>query len=142
MLLLIALAHSRMLHAGGNDLTAPSGGGWLDVTVQWLLTSLVDGRSAPLFGILFGYGLVQLTRRHSGPDGDSARARRLIRRGGAWLVVFGVVHVVLRYRGTSSAPTACSPCCSPGPRPGPDADCGQWARPPWRSAPPPTACSR
>lgn len=99
MLLLIALAHSRMLHAGGSDLTAPAGGGPIDVAVQWVLTSLVDARSAPLFGILFGYGLVQLTRRHSGPDGDPTQARRLIRRRGAWLVVFGVVHVVLLYSG-------------------------------------------
>ncbi len=99
MLLLIALAHSRMLHAGGSDLTAPAGGGPIDVAIQWVLTSTVDARSAPLFGLLFGYGLVQLTRRHSGPDGDSARARRLIRRRGAWLVVFGAVHVVLLYSG-------------------------------------------
>ncbi|MBR8743737.1 DUF418 domain-containing protein [Nocardiopsis sp. MG754419] len=99
MLLLIALAHSRMLHAGGLSFTAPAGGGPIDVAVQWLLTSLVDGRSAPLFGLLFGYGLVQLTRRHSGPDGDPARARRLIRRRGVWLIVFGAAHVILLYSG-------------------------------------------
>jgi uncharacterized protein len=99
MLLLIALAHSRMLHAGGNSYTAPAGGLPIDVAVQWLLTSFVDGRSAPLFGLLFGYGLVQMTRRRSGPDGDPARARRLIRRRGAWMIVFGVVHVVLLYGG-------------------------------------------
>ncbi|MFE1166286.1 DUF418 domain-containing protein [Nocardiopsis sp. NPDC058789] len=96
MLLLIALAHSRMLHAGGLSFTAPAGGGAVDVAVQWLLTSLVDGRSAPLFGLLFGYGLVQMTRRHSG---DPAQGRRLIRRRGLWLVVFGAAHVVLLYSG-------------------------------------------
>jgi uncharacterized membrane protein YeiB len=99
MLLLIALAHSRMLHAGGLALTEPAGGGPVDIIVQWLLTSAVDGRAAPLFGLLFGYGLVQMTRRHSGPGGDPARARRLIRRRGAWLVVFGSAHVVLLYSG-------------------------------------------
>ncbi|MBW0105568.1 DUF418 domain-containing protein [Pseudonocardia sp. KRD291] len=99
MLLLIALAHSRMLHAGGNAYNAPAGGGPLDVAVQALLTSLVDGRAAPLFGFLFGYGLVQMTRRYSGPGGDPAGARRLIRRRGFWLIVFGVVHVVLLYSG-------------------------------------------
>ncbi|WP_344019431.1 DUF418 domain-containing protein [Pseudonocardia kongjuensis] len=99
MLLLIALAHSRMLHAGGNSLTTPAGGGPADVAVQWLLTSFVDGRAAPLFGLLFGYGLVQMTRRLTGPDGDPAGARRLIRRRGIWLVVFGVAHVVLLYAG-------------------------------------------
>lgn len=99
MLLLIALAHSRMLHAGGNALSAPAGGGPVDVAVQWLLTSLVDGRAAPLFGLLFGYGLVQMTRRFSGPGGDRAEARRLIRRRGAWLVVVGAAHVVLLYGG-------------------------------------------
>lgn len=99
MLLLIALAHSRMLHAGGNAYNAPAGGGPLDVAVQALLTSLVDGRAAPLFGLLFGYGLVQMTRRYGGADGDPAGARRLVRRRGVWLVVFGVVHVVLLYSG-------------------------------------------
>ncbi|WP_170918912.1 MULTISPECIES: DUF418 domain-containing protein [unclassified Pseudonocardia] len=99
MLLLIALAHSRMLHGGGNSMTTPAGGGPLDVAVQWLLTSFVDARSAPLFGLLFGYGLVQMTRRLSGPGGDPAQARRLIRRRGAWLVVFGAAHVVLLYGG-------------------------------------------
>ena len=87
MLLLIALAHSRQLHAGGNSLTTPAGGGPVDVAVQWLLTSFVDGRAAPLFGILFGYGLVQMTRRYTGLGGDTAQARRLIRRRGAWLIV-------------------------------------------------------
>ncbi|MFD1965909.1 DUF418 domain-containing protein [Pseudonocardia alni] len=99
MLLLIALAHSRMLHAGGNLLARPAGGGPVDVAVQWLLTSVVDGRAAPLFGLLFGYGLVQMTRRQTGPGGDPANARRLIRRRGAWLVVFGIAHVVLLYSG-------------------------------------------
>lgn len=99
MLLLIALAHSRQMHAGGNSLTTPAGGGPLDTVVQWVLTSFVDGRAAPLFGILFGYGLVQMTRRHSGPGGDPAQARRLIRTRGAWLVVFGIAHVVLLYSG-------------------------------------------
>lgn len=99
MLLLIALAHSRMLHAGGNLLARPAGGGPVDIAVQWLLTSVVDGRAAPLFGLLFGYGLVQMTRRQTGPGGDPANARRLIRRRGAWLIVFGIAHVVLLYSG-------------------------------------------
>jgi uncharacterized protein len=99
MLLLIALAHSRQLHAGGNSLTTPAGGGPVDTVVHWLLTSFVDGRAAPLFGILFGYGLVQMTRRYSGLGGDPAQARRLIRRRGAWLIVFGIAHVVLLYSG-------------------------------------------
>ncbi len=99
MLLLIALAHSRMLHAGGNLLARPAGGGPVDVAVQWLLTSFVDGRAAPLFGLLFGYGLVQMTRRQTGPGADPANARRLIRRRGAWLIVFGIAHVVLLYSG-------------------------------------------
>ena len=92
MLLLIALAHSRQLHAGGNSLTTPAGGGPIDVAVQWLLTSFVDGRAAPLFEILFGCGLVQMTRRHTGLGGDPAQARRLIRRRGAWLIVFGTIE--------------------------------------------------
>jgi uncharacterized membrane protein YeiB len=99
MLLLIALAHSRQLHAGGNSYATPAGGGPVDVAVQWLLTSFVDGRAAPLFGILFGYGLVQMTRRYTGLGGDPAQARRLIRRRGAWLLVFGIAHVILLYSG-------------------------------------------
>ncbi|MEQ3551806.1 DUF418 domain-containing protein [Pseudonocardia nematodicida] len=99
MLLLIALAHSRMLHAGGNSFAAPAGGGPLDVVVQAVLTSFVDGRAAPLFGLLFGYGLVQMTRRRFEAGQDPAEGRRLIRRRGAWLVVFGVAHIVLLYSG-------------------------------------------
>ncbi|KJQ52722.1 DUF418 domain-containing protein [Microbacterium sp. SA39] len=99
MLLLIALAHSRQLHAGGNSLTTPAGGSTFDVAVQWLLTTFVDGRAAPLFGILFGYGLVQMTRRYMGPEGDPKQARQLIRRRGVWLIVFGAAHVILLYSG-------------------------------------------
>lgn len=99
MLLLIALAHTRMIHTGGHLFTKPAGGGVLDAIVQGLETLLVDGRAYPMFALLFGYGLVQITRRSRDRGLDPIGTRRLLRRRGAWLVVFGLVHVLLLYSG-------------------------------------------
>ena len=30
----------------------------------WLLATFVDGRAFPMFGLLFGYGVAQIVRRH------------------------------------------------------------------------------
>lgn len=95
MLLLIALAHARILHPGGAALGLPGGGGVLGRTVQAVMTLVVDGRAHPLFAVLFGYGLVQITRRCR----SDAEADRVLRRRGRWLVVFGVAHVLLLYAG-------------------------------------------
>jgi uncharacterized membrane protein YeiB len=41
------------------------GGSWLDNALDVLVATVVDGRSYPLFAMLFGYGMVQLFRRQS-----------------------------------------------------------------------------
>lgn len=97
MLALIALAHAQVLT--GRGLAPPPGTApVVDGVTQALLTLLVDSRAYPMFAALFGYGLVQLLRRREpviGTDG----ARRLLRRRGLWLVVFGIAHTVLLFTG-------------------------------------------
>ncbi|TCK21777.1 DUF418 domain-containing protein [Pseudonocardia endophytica] len=99
MLLFIALAHTRLLHIGGSALSVPAGGGPLDVVAQALTTTFVDSRAYPLFAVLFGYGLAQIARRSAERGIDGGGIRSLLRRRGAWMVVFGLVHVVLLYAG-------------------------------------------
>ncbi|RBO92365.1 putative membrane protein YeiB [Nocardia puris] len=99
MLLLIALAHTRILHPGGAALEMPGGPGPVDDLVQVVLTTLVDGRAYPMFAALYGYGLVQIFRRGTARGQSPDEARRLLRRRGRWLVVFGIAHATLLYAG-------------------------------------------
>ncbi|SFN05734.1 Uncharacterized membrane protein YeiB [Pseudonocardia ammonioxydans] len=97
MLALIALAHAQAL-TGRGLAPLPGTATVVDGVTQALLTLLVDSRAYPMFAALFGYGLVQVLRRREaavGPD----RARRMVRRRGVWLVVFGVAHTVLLFTG-------------------------------------------
>ncbi len=74
----------------------PLGGSALDNAVDLILVTLVDARWLPLFAALFGYGVVQMTRRQAAPD----RGRSVVRRHRfAWLVAFGAVHVLLLFGG-------------------------------------------
>lgn len=73
VLLFIALAnvaayvHNRSLGPGRR----PVDGSWLDNVLDVLVTPAVDGRSYyPLFALLFGYGMVQMSRR---VDRDAAQ---------------------------------------------------------------------
>ena len=99
MLLLIALANVHLFvfgHVLGvrgypRDIDA------VDRVVALVQMTLVDGRAYPLFGLLFGYGIVQLARRR-GADGPAA-AVRLVRRRGAWMIAIGLVHGVLLWAG-------------------------------------------
>lgn len=61
--------------------------------------TLVDGRELPLFVFLFGYGIVQLWRRHTGEGADERAVRGLIRRRGAWMVLIGFLHALLLFSG-------------------------------------------
>lgn len=90
MLLLIALANVHRYVFG----LRPGEAGLPDRVVTVVETLLVDGRAYPLFGLLFGYGVVQLARRR---DGDSAVA--LTRRRGRWLVAIGMAHGLLLWSG-------------------------------------------
>jgi uncharacterized membrane protein YeiB len=97
MLLLIALAnvhfwlygHPIGVRAYPRDL---DGADQVVVLVQMLL---VDGRAYPLFGFLFGYGVVQLARRRAAVGLPAEAVTRLVRRRGAWMIAIGCAHGLL-----------------------------------------------
>ena len=118
MLLLIALAHASFWTMWWPEAAEPTaiGTAW-----EWVRGALVDQRSYPLFAMLFGFGLMVMARRRIEHDVESlveanrtyydslpadqqaaflaaARkaatidARRMVRRRGWWMLVFGGVH--------------------------------------------------
>jgi len=98
MLLFIALANSHYFLQGSSVLGGyPQDGSGLDSAVTWMLATFVDGRSFPMFGLLFGYGVAQIVRRQEalGPRG----VRRLLWRRSLVLVVVGFAHALLLYPG-------------------------------------------
>ncbi|MCO1653887.1 DUF418 domain-containing protein [Pseudonocardia humida] len=101
MLLLIALANVHA-YTYGHSLGPrgyPADPGGIDAIVALLQMLLVDGRAYPMFGLLFGYGIVQLARRRTnGPDGTGA-AVGLVRRRGTWMVAIGAAHGLLLWSG-------------------------------------------
>ena len=113
MLLLIALANVGFW-AIGLERPAPS---TADRTWAFMSALFIDQRAYPLFALLFGFGLATMVNRRmaSGIDAycqqltgglrapsaaelDQAReqaavdARRLVRRRGLWMVLFGLIH--------------------------------------------------
>jgi uncharacterized protein len=101
MLLLIALANVHLWAYGHplgprgypRDLTVA------DQVVTLLQMLLVDGRAYPLFGFLFGYGIVQLARRRGTVGMPADAVTRLVRRRGWWMVLIGLVHGLLLWSG-------------------------------------------
>ncbi|TQM13990.1 DUF418 domain-containing protein [Pseudonocardia kunmingensis] len=101
MLLLIALANVHLWiygHPAGvrgypQDLDGA------DQVVALVQMLLVDGRAYPLFGFLFGYGIVQLSRRRGEVGLPVDAVTRLVRRRGGWMVLIGLVHGVLLWSG-------------------------------------------
>ena len=115
MLLLIALANVVFWV---DYLPEAAGGTVLDQAWIALRGALVDRRSYPLFAMLFGFGLAVMARRRieaamrsaedalpPGADTQTRErhlararetatvdARRLIRRRGLWMILFGAVH--------------------------------------------------
>jgi uncharacterized protein len=100
MLLFIALANSHYFVQGPRYLAGfPLDGSGLDATVAGVITTLVDGRAFPLFSVLFGYGVVQLVRRHQEAGTPWRAVSRLVRRRSMWMIVIGFLHCVLLYVG-------------------------------------------
>jgi len=101
MLLLIALANVHLWSYGHplgprgypKDLTVA------DQVVTMVQMLLVDGRAYPLFGFLFGYGIVQLTHRRGTVGMPVEAVTRLVRRRGWWMVLIGLVHGLLLWSG-------------------------------------------
>jgi uncharacterized membrane protein YeiB len=101
MLLLIALANVHLYVYG--DPIGPRGYPGdlegVDHAVALVQMMLVDGRAYPLFGLLFGYGIVQLAWRRSAIGLPVEAVTRVARRRGAWMMVIGMVHGVLLWSG-------------------------------------------
>mgnify|MGYP003357940396 CR=1 FL=1 len=118
MLLLIALANVSFWLMLWEEQPEPT---TLGTAWEWVRGALVDQRSYPLFAMLFGFGLMVMARRRIEHDVESvieanrayydslpadqqaaflaaARkaatidARRMVRRRGWWMLVFGGVH--------------------------------------------------
>src|SRR5687767_9180813 len=89
MLLFIALANAANFAFAGQPGLDPTPHG-LQRVANLLMATFVDSRAYPVFAIMFGYGLVQLSRRNGN--------RVLLRRNTA-LVGFGLVHAALLYFG-------------------------------------------
>ena len=101
MLLLIALANVH-LYLYGRSLGVrgyPREVEGVDRVVTVVQLTLVDGRAYPLFGLLFGYGIVQLTRRRAAVGLPATAVTRLVWRRGMWLVAIGLVHGLLLWSG-------------------------------------------
>ncbi|MER7006222.1 DUF418 domain-containing protein [Dactylosporangium sp. NPDC000555] len=98
MLLFIALANSHYFLTGPSVLGGyPQNGSGLDAAVIWLISTFVDGRAFPMFGLLFGYGVARIVRRH---EASKPRAvRRLLWRRSAALLVVGLLDALLFYVG-------------------------------------------
>jgi uncharacterized membrane protein YeiB len=101
MLLLIALANSH-IYLYGHEIGVrgyPADGSATDRAVTLVQMALVDGRAYPMFAALFGYGIVQILRRQAAAGRDAVAARKLIRRRGWWMVLFGFGHALLLFSG-------------------------------------------
>ncbi len=100
MLLFIAVANSHYFVRGERYLVGfPLDGSVLDAAVAGVISTLVDGRAFPLFSVLFGYGVVQLTRRQQDAGTPWRTARGLVRRRSLWMIMIGFLHCVLLYVG-------------------------------------------
>jgi uncharacterized protein len=98
MLLFIALANSHYFLLGQQYVGGfPTDGSTLDTAVAWLLSTFVDGRAFPMFGLLFGYGIAHIVRRndHLGPRAVNA----ILRRRSLILIVVGLLDAILFYAG-------------------------------------------
>ena len=99
MLLLIAMAYAPVYTTSGEagGYGRRPGGSLLDQLVSFVSTLVVENRAFPMFGILFGYGLVMLVESGRRKGLSEQESRRMLRRRSLWLLAFGTVHTVLAY---------------------------------------------
>lgn len=98
MLLLIALANSANYAFAGQPGVDGTPHG-LERIFNLLKTTLVDARAYPVFAVMFGYGLIQLTRRQQKAGATPGAIRSVLLKRNTWLVVFGLAHATLLYFG-------------------------------------------
>ncbi|OPF83120.1 hypothetical protein VT50_0205225 [Streptomyces antioxidans] len=94
MLLLIALANAAVYTFGNQPGAEASPHGW-ERPFNLAMFVFVHARAYPMFAVMFGYGLVQLTRRQDAEDSGPGAARSVLLKRNAWLVAFGLVHAAL-----------------------------------------------
>lgn len=104
MLLFIALANTHFFLPGEastigwtNFAGFPYEMGVLDRATAWLISTFVDERAYPMFGVLFGYGVARIAARQIGATPKAVR-HRLWRRA-AFLIVVGALHGLLLFVG-------------------------------------------
>ncbi|MEV6284669.1 DUF418 domain-containing protein [Kribbella sp. NPDC051770] len=98
MLLLIALANAANFgFAGAPGVNGTPHG--LERVFNLLKLTLVDARAYPVFGLMFGYGLVQLARRQQNSGSSVGAVRSILLKRHLWMVGFGLVHATLLYFG-------------------------------------------
>ncbi|ADD41372.1 DUF418 domain-containing protein [Stackebrandtia nassauensis] len=99
MLLFIALANAGgVVFAATEPAIEPTPHGFESV-VNFGMMMFVSGHAYPMFAVMFGYGLVQMSRRQREAGASTAAARDTLVRRNAWLIAFGAVHAVLLYFG-------------------------------------------
>ncbi|MFI6825466.1 DUF418 domain-containing protein [Kribbella sp. NPDC050241] len=100
MLLFIALANSHYFVYGTRVFGGfPMDGSSADRVVGMVLSTFVDGRAFPMFGVLFGYGVAQIVRRQRESGKEWWPIRTLLWRRSLVLIVLGFVHAMLLYIG-------------------------------------------
>ncbi|MEV5963514.1 DUF418 domain-containing protein [Kribbella sp. NPDC051952] len=100
MLLFIALANSHYFVYGDRVFGGfPVAGSGVDRVVGMVISTFVDGRAFPMFGVLFGYGVAQIVRRQREAGRDWWPIRKLLWRRSLVLVVLGFAHAMLLYIG-------------------------------------------
>lgn len=98
MLLLIAMAYAGV-YAGGGFGTDVSGEPFQDRAASLFTTIFLDNRAFPMFAILFGYGMAWIVSRQRARGTSEQEVRRLLRRRGGFLLLFGFVHAFFVFPG-------------------------------------------
>ena len=102
LLMFIAIANTPGFHMG---LTGPKPKPLVvDRIVDGIETVFVVDRSRPMFAVLFGFGIAMMASRLAARGVDQRGVRRVLRRRSWWLVLFGLVHATLLWRGDILAP--------------------------------------
>lgn len=83
------------------DQARPAFVGWhaeLDYLILWVKWAFFEGRMRTLFAMLFGAGIILLTRSFE-QRGETVRGRQIYFRRNLWLLAFGLVHGILIWTG-------------------------------------------
>ncbi|MFC7330947.1 DUF418 domain-containing protein [Marinactinospora rubrisoli] len=101
MLLVIALVHAHMFLRGSIGVIRgyPTEQSAVDMVASAALTVFADGRGYPMFAALFGYGMAQILARQRAGGQVWPATRRLLRRRGWFLLLFGFAHALLLFSG-------------------------------------------